>query len=1064
MSSLIEASLARSRTVVATLLLLLIAGAYAYVTIPKEAEPDVNIPYVYVSLIQQGISPEDAERLLVKPIEQELSSIEGRKEMRSTAFLGGGTVLLEFEAGYDISKALTDVREQVDIARAELPNDAEEPRVHEVNLSLFPVLVVTLGGQLPERTLLATARELQDRIEALPNVLEAEIGGEREELVELVVDPLALESYGLDAAAILESVRRNNQVVAAGEMDTGRGRFPVKVPGLFENLNDILDMPIKVEGDSVIRFRDVGRLNATFKDPEDIARVNGRPALALEISKRTGANIIKTIDQVKALIARESARWPEGLEVSYSQDKSTNIATMLSDLQNNVLIAVLLVMIVIVAALGLRSAGLVGIAIPGAFLTGILVLMVSGLTINIVVLFSLILAVGLLVDGAIIVTEYADRKLLEGVNRKKAYGLAAKRMAWPVISATTTTLVAFLPLLFWPGVVGEFMKFLPITLIAILSASLLMALIFVPVLGSLIGKSGASIDPARMRALAVGEEGDLTRLRGVTGGYLRILRGALRHPGKILLASFVLLIAVQIAYLAFGRGIEFFPDVEPENVSLWVHGRGNLSIHERDALVHEVEREVLALQAEHGEFHSIYSRSLASSGRENDEEPEDLIGIIQLEFVDWFARRPAAEILEDLRERTAHLAGTIIELREQEAGPPVGKPVQIQLTSADPSRLEPVIDQILEVMERIGGFIDLEEGRPIPGIEWEMRVDRAQAAKFGADVQLVGSYVQMATRGMEIGNYRPDRSDEEIDIVVRLPEEYRNTTHLQRIRVQTERGSIPIANFVTLEASPKTSLLRRVDGFRAMTIRSDVAPGILPDDKVQELRREIAQLDIDPLVSVSFRGEDEEQRAASDFLSKAFVVALFLMAIVLVTQFNSFYSAALVLSAVVLSTIGVMLGLLITGQPFGIIMSGIGVIALAAIVVNNNIVLIDTYDRLKQEEKSPLEAILRTCAQRLRPVLLTTITTVLGLMPMVIGLNVNLLDRSVQFGAPSTQWWQQLAMAIAFGLTFATILTLIFTPCALMLRANVATWFAGRRRGPASDEPELPLQLPKAAE
>jgi len=1060
MNALIDAALSRARTVLATLVLLLVAGAYAYQTIPKEAEPDVNIPIIYVSLSQSGISPTDSERLLIKPMEQELSGIEGAKEMRSTAFLGGGMVLLEFEAGFDVATALADVREKVDIAKGELPADADEPRVHEVNLSLFPVLVVTLGGDVPERSLLRVARDLRDKIETIPTVLEAQIGGDRDELVELVIDPLVLESYNLDAGDILDSVNRNNRVVAAGEMDTGRGRFPVKVPGLFETVHDILDMPVKVEGDAVIRFRDIGHLNATFKDPEDFVRVNGKPALALEISKRTGTNIIETIDAVKALVERERGAWPPGLEVSFNQDKSTDISTMLSDLQNNVLSAIILVMVVVVAALGLRSAGLVGVAIPGSFLTGILVLMVFGLTVNIVVLFSLILAVGMLVDGAIVVTEYADRKMIEGLPRREAYALAAKRMAWPIIAATATTLAAFLPLVFWPGVVGEFMKFLPITLLATLTASLLMALIFVPTLGSLVGKSGATVDPAKMRALAAGEDGDLTRLGGVTGAYLRLLRGSLRHPGKILLAAFAMLIGVQLAYASFGRGVEFFPSVEPENVSLWVHGRGNLSIHERDALLREVEGQVLALQAEHGEFHSIYARSVASSGRTNDEEPQDLIGSIQLEFVDWFARRPAEAILAEIRERTAHLAGISVEPREQEAGPPVGKPIQIQVSSPDPSRIEPAIARILAVMEEVGGFVDLEDGRPVPGIEWEMTVDRAQAAKFGADVQLVGSYVQMATLGMEIGNYRPDTSDEEIDIVVRLPREYRTSSHLERIRVQTGTGLVPISNFVTLQPVPQTSLLRRIDGYRVMTIRSEVEPGVLPDDKVRELRAAMAGLEIDPLVSVTFRGEDEEQRAASEFLGKAFAVALFLMAIILVTQFNSFYSAFLILSAVIMSTIGVMLGLLLTNQPFGIVMSGIGVIALAGIVVNNNIVLIDTFDRLKQEAPSPLEAILRTGAQRLRPVLLTTVTTILGLMPMVLGMNIDLFGRSVQFGAPSTQWWTQLATAIAFGLAFSTALTLIVTPCALMFRADVQARLRRRRerREARWQQPEPPLR------
>jgi multidrug efflux pump len=1060
MSALIDAALSHSRTVLTSLLLILIAGTYAYVNIPKEADPDINIPIVYVSLNQNGISADDSERLLIKPMEQEMSSIEGVKEMRSTAYLGGGTVLLEFDAGFDVDIALADVREKVDLAKAELPDDADEPTVHEVNLSLFPVLVVTLAGNVPERTLLRVARDLQDKIEAIPNVLEAEIGGDRDELIELIVDPLALESYNLDAPAVLESVERSNRVVAAGEMDTGRGRFAVKVPGLFETTDDILDMPVKVNGDAVVRFRDIGFLRATFIDPSGFVRVNGRPGLALEISKRTGTNIIETIESVKALIAEEAKSWPAGVEVGFSQDKSTQIRTMLDDLQNNVLSAVLLVMIVIVAALGLRSAGLVGIAIPGAFLTGILVLASIGLTVNIVVLFSLILAVGMLVDGAIVVTEYADRKMTEGLPRRDAYGLAAKRMSWPIIASTATTLAAFLPLIFWPGIVGEFMKYLPITLIAVLSASLAMALIFVPTLGSLFGRPGGTVDRGTVAAIAAHEHNDLRRMRGFTGVYVRVLGAALKRPGRVVLAAVALLIGVQWYYAENGRGVEFFPEVEPESVQLWVHGRGNLSIDERDTLLRQVEEQVLALQVEREEFHSIYARSLASAGRQNDEEPEDLIGTIQLEFVDWFARRSADEILDEIRAQTAHLAGITVETRKQESGPPVGKPIQIQVGANDPARIGPVVEQILEGLREIGDLVDIEEGTPIPGIEWELTIDRAQAAKFGADVSLIGSYVQMVTKGLEIGEFRPDHTDEEVDIVVRLPEAFRTTQQLGRIRVQTSVGLVPISNFVELSAKPKTSLLRRVDGKRVMTIKAEVSPGVLPDDKTRQIKTWLASIDLDPAVSVSFKGEDEEQKAAQAFLLRAFAIALFMMAIILVTQFNSFYSAFLILSAVVMSTIGVMIGLLVTDQPFGIVMSGIGVIALAGIVVNNNIVLIDTFDRLKQDSDNTLEAILRTGAQRLRPVLLTTVTTVLGLMPMVLRANIDFIERTVQVGGPSTQWWVQLATAIVFGLSFATLLTLVVTPCALMLRGNLHDWRLHRR---AAKSEAISAQQPEPA-
>lgn len=1072
MSALIDAALGRSRTVLATLLLILIAGTYAYLTVPKEADPDIDIPIIYVSMSHEGISPEDAERLLVKPMEEELEGIEGVKEQRGTAHEGGANVLLEFEAGFDADKALEDVRAKVDLAKPELPDETEEPTVHEVNLSLFPVIVVTLSGELQERTLLRIARNLKDELQRIPNVLDVTIGGDREEQVELIVDPLILESYNLDAEDIISSVSRSNLLVAAGAVDTGQGRFAVKVPGLFETVDDILNMPIKVDDDVAVTFGDIGLLKPTFKDPEGFARINGKPALALEVRKRTGANIIETIESVRASVAEQQAGWPENLVVTYSQDKSTDIRTMLTDLQNNVASAILLVMIVVVAALGLRSAGLVGVAIPGSFLTGILVLALLGFTVNIVVLFSLILAVGMLVDGAIVVTEYADRKMCEGLDKRSAYGLAAKRMAWPIIAATATTLAAFLPLIFWPDVVGEFMKYLPITLVATLTASLLMALIFVPTLGAIVGRAGGNADPETAKAISAGQAMNLDRVHGMTGAYLRVLHLLLRRPGTVLLAAVILLIGAQVVYVQFGKGIEFFPDVEPDNAALQIHARGNLSVAERDALLRQVEARVLDLQRERGEFHAIYARSLAYSGREDD-EAEDIVGKIWLEFVDWHLRRPADAIMADVRQRSADLAGIYVETRKQEAGPPVGKPIQIEVASDRPELIEPAVRKIYDKLRRMEGLIDIENGLPMPGIEWQIEVDRAEAAKYGADVSLLGSYVRMVTNGMKLGEYRPDESDDEIDIVVRLPEVYRTVDYLDQIRVQTKTGLVPISNFVTRSPKPRVGLLRRVDGSRTMTLRADVGfdavtgEKILADDKVSELKTWLAATEIDPRVKVRFKGEDQEQKEAQTFLIKAFAIALFLMAIILVTQFNSFYSAFLILSAVVMSTIGVMLGLLVTGQPFGIVMSGIGVIALAGIVVNNNIVLIDTFDRLRESAPNGREAILQTGAQRLRPVLLTTVTTILGLMPMVLSMNIDFIDRAVQIGAPSTQWWRQLSTAIVFGLGFATLLTLFVTPSALMLRENVRSWRdRHRRRRTAQAEapgPSAPM-LPKAAE
>jgi multidrug efflux pump len=1039
MNALIEAALSHARTVLASLVLVLISGTYGYITISKEADPDANIPIIYVSMHHEGISPEDAERLLIRPMEQQLRTIEGVKEMRASGYEGGANVTLEFEAGFNVDKALDDVREKVDLAKPDLPEDTDEPEIHEVNFSLFPVVVVTLSGAVPERALLKLARDLKDSIEGLAEILKVQIAGDREELVEILIDPVKVESYGLSVVDTVNAVKNSNLLVAAGAQDTGKGRFTIKVPGLFEKVGDIVTMPVTADGDAVVTLGDIGTVRRSFKDPTTFARVGGHGAVALEVSKRTGENIIDTVAKVRNLVESERAEWPETLreavEVGYHNDRSGNIRQMLGDLQNNVIAAILLVMIVVVWALGLRSAALVGVAIPGSFLTGILVLGAAGLTINIVVLFALILAVGMLVDGAIVVTEYADRKMSEGESPSASYGLASKRMAWPIIASTATTLAAFLPLMFWPGVVGEFMKFLPLTLIATLSASLLMALIFVPTLGAAItSKRAGGAESGIAKQLAGGEGGSLEGLGGFTGFYIDVLARAIRHPFKVLLASVALLVGVQMAYAHFGRGIEFFPDVEPERVKLEVKARGNLSTGEKDALMREVEAPVLQVNAERGEFNAVYTRT---GEDEQAQQADDVIGTITLELADWWNRRKADAILADIAQRTKDIAGVVVDTRKDEAGPPTGKPVQVQLATRYPALLGPAVAKVRDGFEEIGGLINVEDNRPLPGIDWELTVDRAQAAKFGANVDLIGRSVQMVTTGIKLGEYRPDDSDDEIDIRVRYPESYRTIDRLDHLRAETVAGAVPISNFVERRAKPRVSKIYRSDGRRVMTVQADVAAGLLADDKIRQVRAWIDKAGLDHRIEIKFKGESEEQEKAEAFLSKAFIVALFIMAVILVTQFNSFYSAFLILTAVIMSTIGVFIGLMVTQQPFGIVMGGIGVIALAGIVVNNNIVLIDTFDRLKESEGSIRDAILKTGAQRLRPVMLTTVTTILGLLPMAMGVNIDFVERSVTIGAPAMQWWRQLATAIVFGLGFATVLTLIVTPSALMLRGNL---------------------------
>ncbi len=1029
--------MSRSRTVVLSLLVILVAGIVAYMTIPKEAEPDIEIPVIYINITHDGISPEDGERLLIRPMEQELRTIEGIKEMTASAFEGGAFVQIEFDAGVNTNKALADVREKVDMAKSKLPGETDEPTVNEVKMSRFdPMLVLNLAGNVPERTLTTIAKDLKEKIEGLPGVLEVNLIGVREELMEVVVDPLAMESYGLDQAQIIRFVTLNNRLVAAGSLQSSEGRVPVKVPGVFESAEDVLNMPIKAVGERVVHFKDIAEVRRTYKDADSYARLNGKPALAIEVVQRAGANVIDTIDNVKALVATERNFWPAEIEIVASRDKSEDVNDMLNELQNSVIAAVLLVFIVIIGILGMRTALLIGVAIPGSFLMGILLIGSFGVTINMMVLFALIMAVGMLVDGAIVVTEMADRRMAEGEPRFAAYSRASIRMAWPIIASTCTTLAAFVPLALWPGTMGEFMKYLPITLIAVLSSSLVMALVFVPTLGSIFGKTGAISEKAR-KNLADAETGDLDDVTGLTGSYVQFLKKSLQHPWRSVAGVFGLLIVVYVAFLTLGRGVEYIPDVEMPFAMVDIRARGDLSIDEQDTLVRQVENRVLGMP----EIENLYTKTGSSS-----RGSEDLIGSLTLNYIDWDQRRRSDAILADIRTNTADLVGIRIETRKPDAGPPIGKPIHIEFASRYPDRLELAVAVVLAVMEDHPAVMNIEDGRPLPGIEWQIKVDRAEAARFGADIALVGAMVQLVTNGIKIGEYRPDDTDDEIDIRVRYPAASRSLSQIDELRIPTATGAmVPISTFVTREPAQKVSTIRRTDLRRTITINADVASGYLVADVVAELRDIFPTLGIDPSVSAVFRGSTEDQEEDMAFLSRAMMMALAIMAIILVTQFNSIYQAGLILTAVVFSTGGVLLGHLIMDKPFGIIMSSVGVITLAGIVVNNNIVFIDTYNVLRSRGFVAFDAILRTCAIRLRPVLLTTVTTIIGLLPMVLGVNIDLIGREISVGAPSSQWWTQLASSVAGGLAFATILTLLLTPSLLMIQANFSQRIATRR-------------------
>ena len=1067
MNSVIDAILGRTRTVLTTMVLLVAAGIISFISIPKEADPDIPIPIFFVSIVHHGISPEDAERLLIRPMETELRSLEGLKEITAIASQGHAGIVLEFDVNFDKDVALQDVREKIDLARPELPGDTEEPTITEFNTSLFPVLVVTLSGEVPERTLYNAAQALKDEIEAIPTVLEADLVGHREELLEIVIDPAKLESYNISQSELVNAVSLNNRLVAAGNIDTGQGRFSVKVPGLFETRKDVLELPIKVSGEGVVTLSDVADIRRTFKDPDGFARFNGHQAIAIEVTKRIGTNIIDNNVQVREVVDRMTKDWPEAIHVDYTMDASNWIYRSLGSLQSSITTAIILVMIVVVAALGLRSAMLVGIAIPTSFMIGFFFLYSSGYTVNMMVMFGMLLAVGLLVDGAIVVVEYADRKMSEGLGKFEAYALASKRMFWPVTSSTATTLAAFLPMLLWPGVSGKFMSYLPITLIVVLTASLITALIFVPTLGTIFGKAETENDEV-LKQLAGAETGDIRSLPGLTGSYVRMLDRLIYYPGRVLAATGAVVFATIFIFISFNNGVEFFVDTEPERAIVLVSARGNLSAADTLALAQDVENIVLATEG----VKTVFTRTspgLGEQGGRGNDVPKDQIAQLLIEFKPYEERRKGAVILEEIRQKTAPLPGIKVEVRKQENGPPTGKDIQIELTSTDYQKLLATTGFIRDHLEKnVDGLIDIEDGRPLPGIEWVMTVDREMAGRFGADVTSVGSVIQLVTNGILIGEYRPDDSRDEVDIRVRFPDNFRVLDQLDNLRVQTQMGLVPISNFVTREARPQVSSIERINGFRRIVIKAntgmdpETGQKINVDAKVGELSAWVAEQDIDPAVTVRFRGANEEQAESASFLSGALIGALFLMFIILLTQFNSFYHSVLTLSTVVLSTLGALIGMVVTGQPFSVIMTGTGIVALAGIVVNNSIVLIDTFQRLREETKDAAEAVLRTAGQRLRPIMLTTITTMFGLLPMATQINLDFASREIVVGGPVAVWWVQLSTAIIFGLGFSTLLTLVLIPVLLAAPSVIRAKRAARRRG--DDDWSTAVEARRAAE
>ena len=1025
MTKIIDFALSRAKTTLMIALLILIAGSYARQEIPIAASPNIQLPFVSVSVFLDGASPSDGSRLVAKPLENRLKNVSGVKNISAASSLSFVRLFMEFEVGYDIDKALVDTKQAVEEVKFNLPQEAEDPQIREYSNANFPVMSLSVIGTSSLRQKVFFARELKDRIEKIEEVLETEVIGSPDEVLEGIINKSKMEAYGVTLTDLYYSVANNNVIIPGGKQDTGLGSFMIEVPSVIENAEDVYSIPIKVTKDAVVTLSDVASIRRTFKDFNSYARVNGADAVAMEVMLKEGANAIDAANKIEIELEEFNKILPKNLTVVKTNDDTVWANMMVSELNGNIISAVVLIMILVVASMGFRVSMLVGLSIPFCFLMTYLTLYLLGYEVNFLVMMGLLLGMGMLIDGSIVVTEYADRKISEGLSRLEGYRLASKRMFTPVLASVGTTIAAFIPLIFWPGYTGQFMRYLPITVSIVLASSLFYSLVLIPVLGSYFGQSSSS--------LKLGKDSDKTGeplFDKLSEYYGKLTKIFVKNPGETIILTLAVLFTIVTTYSFYGKGTVYFAIVDPVKAELTIRGRGNFSALESKKIIETVEERLLQID----ELESVFLRS----GSPWWESGGDKIGSGYVEVVPPSERDISGlEIMQLVTEVTQDIPGIIVEAVADLGGPSFDSPIELNISGdieADVIAASLIAEEFMR--NEVKGLTGIFSSQPYPGVEWNVEVDKQKAAQLGVNVGDVGALVQMLTSGFKVGEFRPDDSKDEVEIRVRFPAEDRTITGINNLNVTTRNGLVPVSSFIKLSPKENRATVNRRNAQYVQEIGASTIDESAVAAKVAEMQKWIdAQNFSKQGVVMEFTGMQEETEEVNQFMVMAGITAIFIMLILLLTQFNSFYQSLLILSAVFMSFVGVLLGLLISNRPFSSTMTGISIVTLAGIVVNNNIVLIDTFNRLKFEspEKDRFELVRETCQQRLRPILLTSATTIFGLLPLAMGLSLDLLGRDLSIGTRVVDWWQNLALSIVFGLGFSTFLTLIFTPAALAL-------------------------------
>jgi len=1084
-------SLKNRASVIVLSLMIIVFGTYSYMSLPREAAPDVDIPYIFISTPYRGVSPKDIETSVTTKIEDKLIGVKNVKSIKSSSSYGMSMISVEFISGTNTDDALQWVKDKVDLAKKDLPSDLDQdPIVSEVNFSEMPIMTLSLTGDTSMRELKNIADDLKDEIEGIPGVLEVNISGGLEREIHIEVDPDLLAAYGIPFSALYSVVKSENQNVSGGSISMGDGKYQVRVPGEFKSVEDFKNLVVTTVKGSPVYLKDIAKIKDSYKDITSISSFDYRPSINLDVKKRAGENIIYITDAVKELIKKVKTQLPDGINIIPVMDRSIQINSMVHDLENNMITGFLFVLLVLLFAMGFRNALLASIAIPFSMLLSFSVLQFMGITLNMVTLFSLILALGMLVDNAIVIVENIYRFTSQGVPRFKAAMTATNEVAIPVIASTATTVFAFIPLLWWPGIMGDFLKYLPITLITTLSSSLFVALVINPTFCSFFIKAPkkTKIHKSEEDILNAGES-PLMEYGKIIGTYEAFLKKCLNNRIAVMVSAILilfLLIFFWVYRIGIRKPIEFFPDTDPSTIYINLDTPEGTDIDSLEKMIKEVENRLKSYNnipekyrtkmAKPPVLTDAQKKAFEDYKKENGYENDPIVSDIQnirfifsnattltsggkafknvslpnhigIQFYEFEGRvEPSSVTLKRIRARLNGLAGANITIGKQKHGPPTGEPINVEISGNNFFILGEIADKVKSIISGIPHVKDVEDDyvKGVPTLE--LIVDRKKAGLYGITSGMIGSTIRTAFSGWNISTYRENNDD--YDIYVLVKKQYRkDMSLLKKLFIPSKSGLIPLSDLISVKYTGGYGSITRIDGKRVVTVKADVDAEKLPGAVARMIAKKLlSSIELPKGYSINFTGESNDQEEAQAFLSKALLIALFLVSFILVLQFNSVLHTAIIMMSVVFSFGGIFLGLGLANIPFGVIMTGIGVISLAGVVVNNAIVLLDYTNQLRERGYDLTDAVIAGARTRFRPVLLTAITTILGLIPMITGVSFDFIKMKWNTASESSQFWYSMAVSVSVGLIVATFLTLVLVPVIYHFMTEISERLHGKIR------------------